>query len=152
DFLTAVRGQLLPEVVDFRLRLTFHDQGHRLGELELRPTVEPEEFLPVELERHRHHRAPGLAGGSGRLLVVAGDRSDLRVLEDRRVEPGGLFGLAVEPQAHADLLSRLCHWRLLLPRVWLHQSVERRKSGSTVANRGPPTQMADATFFAAISS
>jgi hypothetical protein len=38
-------------------------------------------------------------------LAVMGDGGDFCVIEDRTVELGGLFGLAVEPQAGGDFCT-----------------------------------------------
>jgi hypothetical protein len=52
----------------------------------------------VEPERDRHHRSllPGAR------VAVALDIENLGVVEDRRVEPGRILGLAVEPQERLD--------------------------------------------------
>src|SRR5207302_92570 len=63
----------------------------------------------LELERHRHDRSLRSAGGLGAFFVVASGASDLRVLEDRRIELHGLFSLAIEPQERRDFLRDLRH-------------------------------------------
>src|SRR5207245_1523486 len=94
----AADGELLPEMVHFLLALAVDDEGYRLAELEHRPAVQRDEILARELESHRHDRSLRSAGGLGPLFVVASGASDLRVLEDRRVEVHGLFSLVIEPQ------------------------------------------------------
>ena len=107
DFLAAGR-ELVPEVVDLFLVLAVHHERDRLRELEHRTAVQRRELLSVELERHRHDRSRGPAGGFRRLFVVAGDAADPGILEDRHVELRRLFGLVVEPQERGDFL-RLWH-------------------------------------------
>src|SRR5438093_11121092 len=100
----AARGQLLPEMVHFLLRLAVHHQRDRLGELEERPAIERHEPLAIQFELDGHDRALRSSRGLRRRFVVTGDVSDLGVSKDRRIEPGRLFALAVEPQTHTDLL------------------------------------------------
>src|SRR5207245_10470992 len=140
DFLAA-SGELLPEVVYFRLRLAVHDKGDRLGKFEDRPAVQRDKFLPIELECHRHHRSLWSSGGLRRLFGVAGHASDLRVFEDRHVKIHGVFSLMIEPQEWADLFRRLSHWCLPCPVL----SVSLEGSNDTRPNRrdvDPPTKQA----------
>src|SRR5262245_13045977 len=60
-------------------------------------------MLAIELEFHCHHSA----GRAGAGFAVSADRTNPRVLEDRYVEPRGVFGLAVEPQERRDGLHAL---------------------------------------------
>src|SRR5207244_174183 len=74
----ATLGELLPHPVHFLLRVAVHDERDGLGELELRPTVECEELLPVELELHGQYATFGLRS----TLATMSDLADLGVLED----------------------------------------------------------------------
>src|SRR4051794_37553361 len=88
-----------------------------LVELEDGAAVESGEALPVQLEVNDHDGARRLAVKLLPGLAVSGNLADLRVPEDRGVESGGLFGLAVEPQAGGDPLDDLHGCFSLLCRV-----------------------------------
>src|SRR5512145_459963 len=85
----------------------------------MRPAIERDEALAGELEGDAHHRACLLAVDLLALVGIAGDRVDLRVLEDRHVEFRRVLGFGVVPQARRDLLRNNLHrafsaWRLAL--------------------------------------
>ena len=96
----AALGEPGPVLVDLLLRSAVHLERDGLGELVFRPAVQRGELLAVQLEAHRHHRARRPRAG----LAVIRDVGDPRVPEDRRVEPGRLLALGVEPQPRGDLL------------------------------------------------
>src|SRR5581483_8092048 len=93
--LLAALGERAPVVVDLLLVGAVDDERDRLAEGELRPPVQRQERLAVELEAHRHHRplGPGARG------AVAGDLSDPRAREERGVVLRRVLGLGVEPEA-----------------------------------------------------
>ena len=101
----AASRQLAPVKVDFVLRVALDLKGNRFVELENRPAIECGEALAVELERHDHHTAGLLPVHFLPGLAVVGDLRDLRVFEDARVKPCGLFGLVVKPETGNDLLE-----------------------------------------------
>src|SRR6185436_3782956 len=70
----AVRGELVPVVIDLLLRLAPHEERDGLVEHERRAGIQGHELLPLQLELDGHHLAP-----------CAIDRDDLRALEDRGV-------------------------------------------------------------------
>src|SRR5579863_1246680 len=80
-----------------------HHERHGWGELVGRTTIKPDEFLTVELERYSHDGA----FRSGTRIAVSHDGTDLRILEDGRVEMHRLFSIAIEPQERSDLLHRV---------------------------------------------
>ena len=88
-------------MVDFRLILAVDAEGHRLGELELRATVESQELLACESELDQQH------GSRWRARVIHRGFHHLVdtwvVGEQRHVEIGCLLCLPVEPQARGDL-------------------------------------------------
>src|SRR3954463_1608403 len=55
----AAGGELRPEFVDVRLRLTVDDERDRRRELEVRAAVERGKLLSIEHEADRHDRSPG---------------------------------------------------------------------------------------------
>ena len=103
---TAISGEFLPKIIHFFLRLAVHDERDRFIEFELRSAVQSDELLAFELELNRQHRSRRPPARFGRLLIVAEDSPDLRVLEDRRVKLHRFFGLLIEPQKWSDFL----HW------------------------------------------
>src|SRR6185312_4306747 len=105
---TAVREERVPVAVDLGLVVAIDRQRDRLGERELRAAVEPDERASAEGEVDRDDRALRAARGLARRGI---DAVDPAVGEDRGVEPCGLLGVAVEPEACADLV----HDWILLP-------------------------------------
>jgi hypothetical protein len=99
------RGQASPEVVDFFLGLAIDLKRDRFVEREVRASVKAGKRLAVEFEADGHDRPdfPAVEFLAG--LAVMGDGGDFCVIEDRTVELGGLFGLAVEPQARGDFCT-----------------------------------------------
>src|SRR5262249_15275180 len=63
-----------------------------------------QELLPLQLERDGHDGSHRPAGGARPRLAVMGHGRDLRVLEDRRIEPRRRLGVVVEPEAGRDPL------------------------------------------------
>src|SRR5262249_27936426 len=110
--------QLAPEVVDLLLGFAVNLEGYGLVELEMRPAVQRQEFLPFDLELHGHDRSGLLAVNLESLFSIAADFSDLGVLEDGSIKFRRLFGLRIEPQAGRDLFCRELH-DLLLPRPFV---------------------------------
>src|SRR5712664_99007 len=100
--LLSASGELLPQLVDLFLGLAIHDERYRLRELKLRPAVQGNEFLPVELETRGHDRPLRSRAG----LAVTNDAPGLRVLENRDIKLHRLFGPAVEPQEWGNFLHR----------------------------------------------
>src|SRR5581483_1094334 len=86
------------------LCLAMHLKRNGFVEFEHRPAVQCGKRLTVDLEFNGHDRTFGPAVDLLAFLSVAADSSDPGIPEDRRVEPGGLFGLIVEPQARGDFL------------------------------------------------
>ena len=89
------------------LRLALHHERDSLTELEKRPAVQGNEFLPLDLKGHGHDRTLRPSRDLGASLSIAGDMSELRTLEDRHVKRRRLFGLVVESQTGRDLLHGL---------------------------------------------
>src|SRR5713226_5095792 len=98
--LLSAGGELLPQLVELFLGLAIHDERYGLREPELRPAVQGDEFLPVQLENRGHDRTLRSRAG----LAVTNDAPGLRVLENRDIKFHRLFGLAVEPQERGDFL------------------------------------------------
>src|SRR5216684_421295 len=98
--LLSAGGELLPQLVDLFLGLAIRDERYRLRELELRPAVQGDEFLPVQLENRGHDRALR----PGPRVSIADDLSLLRILENGDIEIHRLLGPAVEPQEWGDFL------------------------------------------------
>src|ERR1700682_3194552 len=48
-------GELLPQLIYFRLRLAVHKERYGWRKSVVRATVQRHEFLPLELESHSHH-------------------------------------------------------------------------------------------------
>ena len=95
---------LLPVVVDLGLVLAGDREGNGLVERELRPAVDRDEALAVELELDGHHHAGRSRPGVG----VMHHADDARVLEYGDVEVRGRFGLVVEPEVRGDPLLHGC--------------------------------------------
>jgi hypothetical protein len=64
--------------------------------------------LAIEFECDRHRGAFRLARGLRGLLAAARGADDARMVEDRAMEPGGLFGLVVEPEEPGDAPTLAC--------------------------------------------
>ena len=60
--------------------------------------VQRDEFLPVELKDDGHCAA----FRTWPCFAIAADVHDFRVLENRDIKVGGLFGLVIEPQERGD--------------------------------------------------
>src|SRR4029450_10151075 len=103
----ASGGELVPVVVDLFLAFAGDLQGDGLVELEYRASVERGEGLALELERHGQHGAGLSPMDFLPRFAVPSDSNNLRILEDAGVEIGGIFGLAVEPEARCDFGSDL---------------------------------------------
>src|SRR5262249_50745313 len=99
--LPAALAEVVPVVVHLGLVRALHHQRDRGGEGVLRPTVEREELLAVELEVHGHDRA--LLTWTG--LGVTVHRANAGVLEDARVVVRCFFALVVEPEAGGERLA-----------------------------------------------
>src|SRR5690606_36261635 len=100
--LAAVGGERVPVAVDFGLGLAGNLERDRLGELEVRAAVQAGEGLAHQLELDGDGLArPGQVGGPRR------DPPQLRIGEQGDVEPGRLFGLAVEPEEGVEALHGL---------------------------------------------
>src|SRR5260370_38625674 len=93
-------GELLPEFIDFLLRLAIHGERYGRRKGELRSAVETAEFLAVELERDDHYRALRPRP----LFAVAADADDIGILDNRAIKSIRLFGLSSQP----------LEWRVLL--------------------------------------
>src|SRR5260370_20095709 len=52
---SSASGELLPQLIDFRLRLAVHKERYGWRKSVVRATVQRHEFLPFELESHSHH-------------------------------------------------------------------------------------------------
>src|SRR5437773_6807282 len=100
--LLSAGGELLPLLVDLFLGLAIHDERYGLRDLEPRPAVQGDEFLPVQLEHRGHDRA--LRPRSR--VSVADDLSLFRIPENGDIEIHRLLGPAVEPQEWGDFLHR----------------------------------------------
>src|SRR2546422_8170032 len=98
--LLSAGGELLPLLVDLFLGLAIHDERYGLRELELRPAVQGDKFLPVQLEHRGHDRSLR----PGPRVSVADDLSLFRILENGDIEIHRLLGPAVEPQEWRDFL------------------------------------------------
>src|SRR5712691_13445000 len=70
----------------------------------MRPAVQGDHSLAVELELDRHDASLG----PGPRLSIAGNVQDLRLREDGSVELRRLLGLGVEPKERGDLLHGSC--------------------------------------------
>src|SRR2546427_13246476 len=81
---------------------TICHERYGLRELELRPAVQGDEFLPVQLEHRDHDRALR----PGPRVSVADDLSLFRIPENSDIEIHRLLGPAVEPQEWGDFLHR----------------------------------------------
>src|SRR6266478_169471 len=97
---SSARGELLPQLIHFCLRLAIYKERYSRRKSVVRATVQRHELLPFELESHRHH---GSFRSRSR-FSVAGDVQDFRVLEDGSIKVRRLFGLAVKPQEWSDFL------------------------------------------------
>src|SRR5438067_7179518 len=87
--------------IDLLLRVAVDHERDRFGELEVRSAVQGGKFLPIQLERHRHH----LAFLFGKFFAgVVCDLLDLRILEYRDVEICRFFRLIIEPQHWSNFL------------------------------------------------
>src|SRR5207244_4990048 len=96
-----VGEERLPVAIDLGLVVAVDRQRDRLGELEIRAAIQPDERSAGEREVDGDDRSRGAARRVGRRAV---DAIDAAVREERRVVPGRLLGVAVEPQARADLV------------------------------------------------
>src|SRR4029077_1527770 len=93
-------GELFPQLIHFCLRLAVYKERDGWRKSIVRATVQPDEFLPFELESHRHH---GSFRSRSR-FSVRGNVQNFRVLEDGSIKVCRLFGLVVEPQEWSDFL------------------------------------------------
>src|SRR5688572_17575803 len=84
----ALGEEAVPQRVDLDLRVARHVERDRRRELVVRPAVERDEPLPLDLEAGRHR----------------GHRRDLRDREDRAVEGRGLVGVGLEPEERGDFV------------------------------------------------
>src|SRR6202043_2878864 len=105
----AACRELLPEVIHFFLCLAIHDERNSRGKRELRPTIQGDEFLPVDLKRRDHDRSLG----SRPVVSVTIHLSNLRVLENGDIKIRRLLRFSVEPQEwryflHVDSLLSFC--------------------------------------------
>src|ERR1700733_12115173 len=105
--LAALR-KLLPQRVDFSLVVAIDYERDCGRELVLRPAIQRQESLAVDLEENRHHRA--LLAGSE--FAVARRRQNAAVRKDLEIVADGLLGVGIEPETGRDFL--LGHRRLLL--------------------------------------
>src|SRR6266850_2485563 len=106
DFLPAL-GKLLPEIVHLFLRGAVYDERYGFGKFELGAAVKSYELLSVELEFNGHCRSFWSSGGLCPRFVIAGNATNLRILENRRIEIHSLFGFVIEPQERGYLLHML---------------------------------------------
>src|SRR4029077_5167363 len=107
SILSPASGELFPQLIHFCLRLAVYKERDGWRKSIVRATVQPDEFLPFELESHRHH---GSFRSRSRFSVT-GNVQNFRVLEDGSIKVDGLFGVVVEPQKwsnfwHIVLLTR----------------------------------------------
>src|SRR5215813_7667344 len=92
----SISGSAFGMTCHERPNLSF-SQGHGLVELEMRPAVESQEFLPFHLELHRHDRSGLLAVNLESLFSITADFPDLGVFEDGSIKFRRFFGLRIEP-------------------------------------------------------
>src|SRR5882762_3342914 len=93
-------GELLPQLIHFCLRLAVYKERDGWRKSIVRATVQPHEFLPFELESHRHH---GSFRSRSRFSVT-GNVQNFRVLENGSIKVRCLFGFVIEPQEWSDFL------------------------------------------------
>src|SRR6266481_7768178 len=93
-------GELFPQLIHFCLRLAVYKERDGWRKSIVRATVQPHEFLPFELESHRHH---GSFRSRSRFSVT-GKVQDFRVLEDGSIKVCRLFRFVVKPQEGSNFL------------------------------------------------
>src|SRR5271156_3595812 len=74
--------EAVPQFVHFFLRLAGHEERDRRREGELRATVQRDELLTIELERHGHDRS----FRTGPCIAVTHDADDIRALKNGGIE------------------------------------------------------------------
>src|SRR5262249_42917416 len=102
-----------------------HHERDGWRELVERSTVQRGELVAFQLEVDDHH-GPGRAGA---LFAVAQGAGDPGVLEDRRVEPGGLLRLSIEPKEWGDLGAHFFSF------FWLGRSISRKRRTASVCSK-----------------
>lgn len=82
-------------------------------ERDLRATIQSDEAMTIEFKLDNQHVAGLVAVKLLARIRVALDVRDLGVGKDRDVKVGGIFGLAVEPEAGCEFERREGHlnWR-----------------------------------------
>src|SRR5262249_7144946 len=99
----ATGGEPIGEIVDLLLAFARNLGRDRLREFKIRAAIERREALPFDLELDGHHQTFGTAVDFEALLAEMADVPDPAIAEDRDVIAGSLLGLAVEPEAWAEL-------------------------------------------------
>src|SRR6267378_1637468 len=97
---SSASGELLPQLIHFRLRLAVYKERYGWRKSVVRATVQCHELLPFELENHRHH---GSFRSRSRFSVT-GNVQDFRVLENGSIKVCRVFGFVVKPQEWSNFL------------------------------------------------
>jgi len=112
--------KLSPEIVDLILIVTHDLKRNGLVELVLWSAIQSCERLPIYLKGDNHNGTRFVfvelfSGFTVTLYMI-----DFAVFEDRSVESGGFFGLAIEPETRGDLRGHIfgVFWLFLNVTVW----------------------------------
>src|SRR5258708_14730243 len=97
---SSARGELLPQLIHFCLRLAVYKERDGWRKSVVRATVQRHELLPFELKSHRHHSS----FRSRSRFSVTGNVQDFRVLENGSIKVCRLFGFVVKPQEWSNFL------------------------------------------------